>query len=51
MCILKMIMLSTLKLNCPEVEGLDALSVTSRGLLWDATRRVVAGASMFLVLG
>lgn len=51
MCILKMIMLSTSKLNCLEVEGLDVLAVASRGLLSDVTKKVAARAFMFLVLG
>lgn len=51
MCILKMIMLSTLKLNCLEVEELDAVAVASKELLWGVMRRVAARAFMFLVLG
>ncbi|KAL0305452.1 UNVERIFIED_CONTAM: protein BREAST CANCER SUSCEPTIBILITY 1 [Sesamum radiatum] len=46
-----MILLSTLKLNCLEVEGLDVLAVASRGLLSDVTKKVAARAFMFLVLG
>lgn len=49
MCISKMIMLSTSKMNCLEVGESNAVAVASRELPWGVMRRVVAKAFMFLV--